>query len=99
MSKKDFQVTNYIDDIVGQATPFQADSSFEAISSLLSELGLDISAKKLIYPTTRASCVGVTIDTTDFTISVPQDKLGDIQKECHRWAQIVKACALHELCL
>ena len=49
---------NYIDDIIGQATLSQAQKSFDTLYNLLSELGLEISHKKLIYPTTtKASCV------------------------------------------
>ena len=61
------------------------DKSFEAFYSLLHELGLDISAKKLIHPTTRASCLGVIIYNKDFTTSVPDKKLGEIQEECCKW--------------
>ena len=47
--------SNYISICLCQVNPSQADKSFEALNSLLAELGLDIRAKKLIHPTTRAS--------------------------------------------
>ena len=80
MSKKGFQVTNYIDDIIVQANPSQADKSSEALYSLLGELGLYVTVKKLIHLTTRASCLGVIKDTTQFTISVPEEKLGKFRR-------------------
>ena len=75
MLQKGFQVTNYIDDIIGIATKSQTEDSFNAFTNLLAELGLDISQKKLICPTTKAFCLGVLNDTEDLTISVPDDKL------------------------
>ena len=50
-------------------------------------LGLNISAKKLMHPTTRASCSEVIIDTTKFTILVPEEKLSEILEEYHRWVR------------
>ena len=78
-------VTNYIDDIIGQATRSQADSSFNTLYDLLGELGLDISQKKLVHPSTQASCLGVIINTENFTISVPEEKLAQIKQVCAQW--------------
>ena len=36
---------------------------------------LDVSAKKLVSPSMSAVCLGVTIDTIDATISIPDEKL------------------------
>ena len=85
MKQKGYLVTNYIDDILGQATPSQAQKSFDTLYKLLGDLGLDISHKKLIYPTTKAVCLGVKIDTENFTISVPEEKLQDSQITCRQW--------------
>ena len=48
MLQKGHHVTNYIDDIIGQATKSQAEASFHTLYDLLGELGLDISKKKTI---------------------------------------------------
>ena len=79
-------VTNYIDDIIGQAIRSQVDSSFNTLYDLLGKLGLDISEKKLVYPSTQASCLGVIINTENFTISVPDEKLAEIKLVCSQWA-------------
>ena len=78
-------MTNYIDDIIGQATKSQAGPSFNTLYDLLGELGLDISMKKLVYPSTQASCLGVIINTENFTISVPEEKLAKIKQVCSQW--------------
>ena len=78
-------MTNYIDDIIGQATKSQAGPSFNTLYDLLGELGLDISMKKLVHPSTQASCLGVIINTENFTISVPEEKLAEIKQVCSQW--------------
>ena len=96
MMKKGFHVTNYIDDIISQASPSQAEDSFSTLDELLRDLGLDLSQKKLIYPTTRVLCLGVIIDTESFTISVPEDKLYDIRHTSMQW-QDKTSCSKKEL--
>ena len=84
MLNKGYHVTNYIDDIIGQATVFQADASFNTLYDLLGDLGLDISEKKLVFPSTKASCLGVIINTENFTVSVPAEKLNEIMNLCQQ---------------
>ena len=85
MLSRGHHVINYIDDIIGQATRSLADSSFNTPHDLLGELGLDISPKKLVYPSTQATCLGVIINTENFTVSVPDEKLAEIKQVCSQW--------------
>ena len=89
-------VTNYIDDIIGQATRSQAESSFNTLYNLLGELGLDISKKKLVPPSTQALCLGVMINTENFTISAPDEKLAEIKEVCSQW-QLRDHCSKRDL--
>ena len=50
MAKSNFQVTNYIDDIIGHAVYSQAQQSFDYLYKLLLKLGFDISEKKVVTP-------------------------------------------------
>ena len=52
--------------------------SFDALCALLDCLGLDVSIKKLVYPSTSAVCLGINIDTVDGSISIPREKLCQI---------------------
>ena len=54
MSKLGYQVTNYIDDIIGHSISSQATESFETLRKLLSRLGFDISAKKIVAPVPKS---------------------------------------------
>ena len=80
-----YKVINYIDDVIGFCTIFTADPSYHTLVHLLKKLGLDVSIKKLIQPCTKATCLGVEVDTTNFTVAVPPEKLVTIQNICAQW--------------
>ena len=58
---------NYIDDILGIDVP----SKIDALQSLLHDLGFAIYMKNLIAPTTSMNCLGIMVDTTNFTLAIP----------------------------
>ena len=53
----------------------------------MGEIGLDISKKKLVCPSTKVSCLGVVIDTEKLTRSVPEGKLNEIKQLCDQWGR------------
>ena len=75
----------YIDDVIGFRTISTARRSFEALTKLLTNLGLDISIKKLVQPTTKVTCLGVEVDTKNFTVAIPSEKVAEILQKCHQW--------------
>ena len=85
MKNKCYDVINYIDDVIGFGTVTTAYPSFDTLFELLRILGFGISIKKLVRSCTKAICLGVEINTEDFTVSVPQDKLKNIQNMCKMW--------------
>ena len=85
MSTMGYDAINYIDDIIGLGTISTAEPSYHTLVQLLKKLGLDISVKKLIQPCTKATCLGVEVDTKNFTVAVPQDKLTNIYTMCTQW--------------
>ena len=52
-----FQVVAYVNDYLGFGTPSVASLSFDALYELLQELGLTISNKKLVAPSTSVVCL------------------------------------------
>ena len=96
MAQKGFTVTNYIDDVIGHSVVSKSKASFDALSALLSDLGFDISHKKIVEPATRVTCLGVDIDTVDFTVSIPPDKVSQILSECQLWLNRVE-CTKRQL--
>ena len=51
----------------------------------MGDLGLTISQKKLVPPSTQVTCLGVLIDTVKGTISIPPDKLQDVTSTVLQW--------------
>ena len=96
MNSLGFKVTNYIDDIIGHSVCSQAFDSFNTLFKILTELGFDISQKKIVTPCTKVTCLGVDIDTESFTISIPNDKVKEIMEICHTWSTR-HSCSKREL--
>ena len=71
---------NYIDDLILSDLPSKKTNAYQFLISLLQELGLSISASKLVAPTTSAVCLGIQIDTISCTISIPPEKIEYIAK-------------------
>ena len=86
MAHKGFSVTNYIDDVIGHSVVSKSKASFDALTAPLLELGFDISEKKVVQPATKVTCLGVGIDTVEFTVSIPPDKVAEILSKCQLWA-------------
>ena len=78
-----FCVINYIDGFVG--VPHVAQRLFACLYALLERLGLTISKKKLIPPTTEAVCLGILVNTITGTISIPEEKLTQIVQTVKEW--------------
>ena len=89
-------VINYIDDILGIDLPSRVDVSFDALRSLLHCLGFEISKNKLISPSTCVNCLGVLVNTKDFTLLVPPTKMQEILHMCGTWRQ-KKFCTKRQL--
>ena len=89
-------VINYIDDILGIDLPSRVDASFDALSSLLEQLGFEISQNKLVTPSTCVNCLGVLVDTKNFTLSVPPPKMQEILHNCQTWHR-KSTCTKHQL--
>ena len=53
MSKSNFHVMNYIDDIIGHSVCSEAQKSFDYLKNLLLELGFQLSENKIVTPSIR----------------------------------------------
>ena len=76
---------NYIDDLIYTGLPSEIHSSFKFLKELLLELGLDISLKKLVPPSTSVICLGILVDSITKAVSIPADKLQEIIQLCAYW--------------
>ena len=85
MRQKGYVIVDYIDDYVGVGVLSIANASYLALIDLMNDLGLTISQKKLVSPSTKVTCLGVLIDTVNGTISIPPEKLRDITDTVRQW--------------
>ena len=51
----------------------------------MQDLGLTISDKKLVAPSTKVVCLCVVINTEEDTVSIPPDKLRQIIDKVRQW--------------
>ena len=81
---------NYIDDLVYTSLPGEIHRSYQTLLALLQELGLEVSQSKLIEPTSSAICLGIEINSVNRTLSIPNDKLSQIQQICREYVTKTK---------
>ena len=81
MSKSNFHVMNYIDDIIGHSVCNEARKSFDYLKNLLLKLGFQLIENKIVTLSTKVTCLGVEINSENFTVSITQ-KLEDILNLC-----------------
>ena len=83
MRLRGFTIIDYIDDYDG--VPSVTHKSYVTLLNLMSKLGLSVSEKKLVVPSTQAVCLGVLIDSENGTISIPPEKLEQVNTMVHQW--------------
>lgn len=77
----------YINDFYGACKPSQSHSAFQRMNALFNKLGLLASAAKDVPPCHRMVCLGVEIDTSAMTLTVPQVCLDELNVELHQWLE------------
>ena len=85
MHQRGFCVIDYIDDYVGFGVPSVARASFASLFALMKDLGLNVSEKKLVPPSTQVVCLGILIDTEKGTVSIPPEKLHQVTDMVNEW--------------
>ena len=84
--EKLYNSINYSDDIGGcEETRERAESSSNALSNLLVDLGLKESLDKYHPPSTSMPYLGVQFDTCKMEMSVPPDKLSEVREDLEKW--------------
>lgn len=81
MAKRGFpDIIVYLDDflIIG-ASREQCQLAYNTLLQLLTDLGFTISTHKLVAPTQRLTFLGIQLDTTVCTMTLPGDKLAELQ--------------------
>ena len=96
MAQEGHKIWNYIDDFLCISLPSQIHHIYDRLQQLLEELGLTVSSKKLVPPSTQVTCLGIVVNTVDFSIAIPVEKLAVIKNMCRDWS-CKSTCSKKEL--
>ena len=75
MPQRDTSIIHYIDDFLGYGMPNVARRSYDPLLDVMAQLGITVSKKELVAPTTHVVCLGILIDIIKGTVSIPHEKL------------------------
>ncbi len=73
MEEEDFDVMNYIDDLIGAEREDRAWQAFKYLGVVLEDLGLVEKQSKEVSPRQMMDCLGVIFDFIHFTMSLTQE--------------------------
>jgi len=84
-TKQGYTADVYLDDFYGAEEPCQATQAFTTLQTLFDNLGLQSSPEKDCSPSTNMVCLGIKVDTVNFSLHVPQDRINDLLQELFTW--------------
>ena len=90
-NQNNVQIENYIDDLVGAEEPNDALHAFSELRCLLSNLGLKEAVDKVCAPSTKMEFIGITFDSINLTMSIPQEKIDETIELLRAWSQRTQA--------
>jgi hypothetical protein len=90
LNKLGVQVINYIDDFIGVVPTRDATRLFNITHEVLLKIGLVISESKTVVPAKQCTCLGININTEQFTLSIPKNKLAAIINICTQFLKFNK---------
>lgn len=85
LNEEGILVDVYIDDFYGADTPELAEHSFDRMTQLFLELGLQSWPDKDTPPTHEMTCLGVCVNTLNMTLTVPDFRLEELQDLLSLW--------------
>ena len=72
----------YIDDFIMISPEVDAERHFQKLFDLFSELGLPMNRDKVTPPTRVLTCLGITIDLDNNSLSIEHSKMNEMFEEC-----------------
>ena len=86
--KKSFNILNYSDDYGGAQLTFEdAELSFNSLSSLLIDLGIEESLDKPVSPSTTMLYLGVEFDSVRMEMRIDKIKCKELRNDLITWAR------------
>ena len=92
MAGRGHPVLAYVDDFCGIHRSFShAVEAFADFEALCHTLGLKIAPEKSAFPTTRMEWLGFVFDTKEMSVTIPSDKLREIEEIAALWLRKTSA--------
>ena len=85
LHKQGAWIMNYLDDYIGVANEFKAESQIQSLMNILQQVGLPVNPTKVEPPSSVITCLGIQINAREGVISIPPQKLKEIQEICKSW--------------
>ena len=85
LRKRNVWLMNYLDDYLGVAKNYQAESHYLSLVNMLQYVGLPINQRKLEPPSSTINCLGIIINADTGTLTIPDEKIYQIKKLCAQW--------------
>ena len=86
--KQKLMAIHYSDDYLlasAPSPPSQAQLDLDTFKSTFNTLGVPIAEDKLVGPTTSLTFIGISINTVDFSVSIPSEKIQEVLDQMPRW--------------
>jgi hypothetical protein len=87
---------NYLDDFWCGDVPERCEHTFQVAQDICSKIAVPLADGKLVGPTSIITFLGIEIDASSQTLSLPHGKLNEIQQELLKWLAI-KKCTKRQL--
>lgn len=92
MRKQGYTTYAYLDDYAGCcATQEEAMTAYNYFITLTDHLGLQLAMEKCQQPLQTITWLGYTVDTVNMQVSIPAEKIKELQVECEEWIHRKKA--------
>ena len=78
---------NYIDDLASAETIEKAEIAYQALGEILQKIGILESKEKATPPKTRMVFLGIQVDSVEFTLSLCDEKMKDLEQVLLSWKE------------
>ena len=96
MRKYSYLVCSYLDDIAGAESVNKASLALLTLQNLLGSLNLIENPDKVTLPATKMIFLGILLNSEDFTMTIPEQKLYEIRILLNQWLSYI-TCTLKQL--
>jgi hypothetical protein len=90
LKKYGVTIVNYIDNLIGISPVHDADRAFKLTLNMLQEIGLVIAIDKTVPPSVECMCLGIIINTQNFNLCIPAEKLRAVVSTCNKFMKYTK---------